>query len=167
MIALVSPSERYRDSYLEALPEFHSEGRNLEWNVDALREDFGQLLRRLAEIRQGIDMAPGEVGMTQLWLVDGDRYLGRVHIRPILTESLRKVGGNIGYQIRPSERRKGYGTLVLRLALVEARKLGVERALITCLNSNVWSRRIIEANGGVLDWDETEEELRFWIDNKV
>lgn len=164
MIQLVAPSEQYRESYLEALPEFHAEGRNLEWGVDELRKDFSILLKRLEEIRLGLNMASGEVGMIQLWLVDGDTYLGRLHIRPVLTEALRKVGGNIGYQIRPSERRKGYGTEVLRLGIIEAKKLGLHRLLVTCLNTNTPSRRIIEANGGILACDESEEELRFWIE---
>jgi predicted acetyltransferase len=79
-----------------------------------------------------------------------------------------RIGGHIGYEIRPTQRKRGYGKLILRLALQEARALGIDRALLTCDCTNAASRRIIEANGGMLE-DELQQgdgkpsKLRFWI----
>ena len=50
---------------------------------------------------------------------------------------------------------------MLAAALPVARGLGIGRALITCRTDNVGSRKVIEANGGVLD-DERDGILRFW-----
>ncbi|HWG85404.1 MAG TPA: GNAT family N-acetyltransferase, partial [Deinococcales bacterium] len=85
-----------------------------------------------------------------------------------LLPHLRDVGGHIGYEVRPSRRREGHGREALRVALQEARKLGLRRALVTCNASNPGSRRIIEANGGILE-DEREVQdygrvRRYWID---
>lgn len=45
---------------------------------------------------------------------------------------LMQMGGHIGYAIRPSERRKGYAGRMLALGLQEARKLALDRVLVTC-----------------------------------
>lgn len=50
--------------------------------------------------------------------------------------------------VRPTERRKGYGTQSLTLALGLAREVGLKRVLITCDADNRASGRVIEANGG-------------------
>ncbi|BCP61067.1 hypothetical protein SUT328_02500 [Streptococcus parasuis] len=46
-------------------------------------------------------------------------------------EHLKNYIGHIGYSIHPEERRKGYATEQLRLALLEAKKLGIAQVLIT------------------------------------
>ena len=82
------------------------------------------------------------------WLVLNSRILGRSKLRHWLTPELEHEGGHIGYDIRPSERRKGYGTLILELTLKRAKSLGFGRVLLTCDTDNVASARIIEKNGG-------------------
>lgn len=98
---------------------------------------------------------------------NGAGFIGKVNIRHRLNKNLLKAGGHIGYTIRPSERRKGYGTLILRLALPKAKALGIKKALITCYEDNIGSRKIIEANGGVLEDTATTNEgvvkRRYWI----
>lgn len=105
--------------------------------------------------------AEGWVPSTTLWWVDGDEYLGRIAVRHRLTPWLHEVGGHIGYDIRPSARRRGHATAMLRATLPVARGLGIEQALITCDFDNVGSRRVIEACGGVLE-DERNGKLRYW-----
>src|SRR5699024_1090535 len=60
-----------------------------------------------------------------------DRLLEAVNIRHYLNDSLLKEGGHIGDGIRPSERRKGYATEMIRLALIECKKLGIDKVLMT------------------------------------
>jgi predicted acetyltransferase len=72
------------------------------------------------------------------------------------------MGGHIGYDVRPSARRRGHATAMLRAALPVARGLGIESALVTCDEDNVASRKVIEANGGVFE-DQRGDKLRFWI----
>lgn len=94
---------------------------------------------------------PGLVRQTDYFLLrDGTTVLGRSSLRHALDDSLRDIGGHIGYCIRPSERRKGYGTRLLALTLAEARALGLREVLLTCDSDNVGSRRVIERNGGRL-----------------
>jgi predicted acetyltransferase len=109
------------------------------------------------------------VQQTTWWLVEGDTYLGRISIRHALNDSLLFEGGNIGYDIRPSARGKGLGTLQLALALPKAREIGLTRALLTCDWDNVRSARVIEANGGVFQDEvpvpgKTRINRRYWID---
>lgn len=96
-----------------------------------------------------------------------ERVIGVVNIRHELSELLRNSGGHIGYGIRPSERKKGYAKLLLKLSLQEIRKLGVQRALVVCDDWNIASRQTILANGGIQDEDYIEENgavvQRFWI----
>ena len=51
---------------------------------------------------------------------------------------------------------------MLAAALPLARAQGIDPALVTCDESNAGSRRVIEANGGVLE-DKRGSELRFWV----
>lgn len=96
-----------------------------------------------------------------------DRLIGAVNIRHYLNESLLKSGGHIGDGIRPSERRKGYATLMIKLALEECKKLGINKVLMTCDKDNIGSAKSIINNGGVLEDefinDEGILEQRYWI----
>lgn len=89
-------------------------------------------------------------------------FLGRIAIRHRLTPKLRQFGGHIGYDVVPTARGKGHARRMLGLALPVARKLGIDRALLTCGLDNIASQKVIEANGGILDENATER-LRFWI----
>lgn len=104
----------------------------------------------------------GIVPATQLWWVDRDEYLGRLSIRHSLTPWLLEFGGHIGYAVRPAARRCGHATAMLAAALPITKRLGIDPALLTCDDSNVASRRVIEANGGVLE-DQRGVKLRYWV----
>ncbi len=98
---------------------------------------------------------------------DRDRLLGAVNIRHYLNDYLLREGGHIGDGIRPTERRKGYATEMIRLALEECRKLGIERVLMVCRKDNVGSAKSILRNGGVLENEFMDSEgfveQRYWI----
>ncbi len=66
-------------------------------------------------------------------------------------ERLLNVTGHIGYSIRPSERQKAYAKEQLRLALKEAKKLGINNVLVTAADWNIGSQKTILANDGVLE----------------
>ena len=63
---------------------------------------------------------------------------------------LRKFGGHIGYNVRPSERKKGFATIMLSLALEKCEELGIEDVMVTCKEDNIGSAKTIENNCGVL-----------------
>ena len=81
---------------------------------------------------------------------DDDRIVGAVNVRWNLIESMKEVGGNIGYGIRPTERRKGYNKINLYLALIEAYKLGLEEVILDCDVNNLGSVKTLEALNGKL-----------------
>src|SRR5687767_9805931 len=140
-------------------------GRYLREQGEAFRSDesfakfvVGVRADRLEETRR----PDGYVPATELWWVDRDEFLGRIGVRHRLTPVLLDVGGHIGYDVRPSARRRGHATEMLRQALVVAGALGLDRALITCDEDNLGSRTVIERNGGVLE-DQPGRMLRFWV----
>ena len=99
--------------------------------------------------------------------VDWNIFVGAVNIRHYLTDALLYAGGHIGDGVRPSERRKGYATAMIALALDECRKLGLDRVLMTCDKTNVGSAKSIIKNGGVLENEVLDDgvlEQRYWID---
>ena len=111
----------------------------------------------------------GWVPDSVFFLLDDERnrLLGAVNIRHYLTDALLKDGGHIGDGIRPSERRKGYATKMIHLALGECRKLGIDRVLMICNKDNIGSARSIIRNGGVLENEITGSDgsvlQRYWI----
>ena len=110
----------------------------------------------------------GWVPGSTFFAIENGRIIGTIQIRHELNEYLINIGGHIGYGVRPSERRKGYGTQMLALALIECRSLGIRRALVTCDKDNRASARTIEKNGGVFENEFIEENgnavRRYWIE---
>ena len=168
MPRLTLPAARFRESYLAAAAEFAAEERPLVSYLEVNAETFTRALARMEDYRLGRDLPPEYVPATTLWLVEGSEFLGQVSIRPVLNPWLAQFGGHIGYLIRPTARLRGYGRQILRLALPEAHRLGIDPALLTCDATNWGSRKIIEANGGVLE-NQVEQggdlppKLRFWV----
>ena len=127
--------------------------------------DFDYYLENL-EVKEE---AEGKVPDSVFFLLDTeqDKLLGAINIRHYLNEDLLKEGGHIGDGIRPSERRKGYATEMIRLALIECRKLGIEKVLMTCERDNIASAKSIINNGGILENEfinsEGAVEQRYWI----
>lgn len=177
MPELRCPHPQFRQSYLAAMDDFASEGRggssdqdsalgrNIatytgEWETPAGFETFVEALRASGDV--SVPPPEGWVHSSTLWLVEGDDFLGEIRIRHELTPGLFEIGGHIGYDVAPAHRRRGHGTMMLRLALPKAAALGIERALVTCDNDNIGSKRIIEANGGVFE-DERQGKLRYWV----
>ncbi len=162
---LVGPLPGVRRSFVVALREFHREGRHDDLDPDQLAsaEQFASYVEHLhAEALPETPRPPGWVPATTLWYVDAGEYLGTLQIRHQLTPTLREVGGHIGYEVRPSARRLGHATRMLALSLPRAHALGISRVLLTCDDTNVASRKVIQANGGVAD-APIGAKLRYWI----
>jgi predicted acetyltransferase len=173
---LIPPGPRVHRSFLAAMAEFEAEGRGRpddDSNTgQAIRKyvgqwadptEFARYLRELEdEAREQSPHPDGRVPQTTLWWVSGTEYLGRISIRHQLTASLREIGGHIGYDIRPSARQRGHAAAMLAAALPVARSLGIDHALLTCDEDNIASRKVIEANGGILE-DKSAGKVRYWL----
>lgn len=135
---------------------------------ERLAADFGRFVRGLLSEADAPPSTSGRVPCSTFWLVDGDEWIGRVSLRHTLNDWLLQFGGHIGYGIRPSRRRQGYGTMGLRLVLPHAKALGLTRVLVTCDADNIGSRKIIEASSGVFENEvpqggKAASKRRYWI----
>ena len=100
---------------------------------------------------------------------DDGKIAGMIQLRHRFNAYLEKYGGHIGYSVAPDERRKGYASAMLRAVLPECRRIGLDRILITCNDTNEGSRRTILSCGGVYESsvfepDEGVTLERYWID---
>ncbi|MGD8170706.1 GNAT family N-acetyltransferase [Vibrio sp. TRT 21S02] len=126
-----------------------NDNENAEYYQDSA-VDFDHYVQRLIDESLGLNLREGYVPCSHFWLVDESQtIIGIVRVRHnIDTDFLAREAGHIGYCVAPAFRRKGLGTLMLKLALLEAQKLGIQSALLTANEFNIGSRRVIEANGG-------------------
>lgn len=90
------------------------------------------------------------VPQTSYWLYDDEKPVGYGRIRHYLNDNLSQTGGHIGYAIRSSERRKGYGNIILSLLLEECKNLNIEKVQIGANADNIASNRIILNHNGHL-----------------
>ncbi len=163
------PVEKYKNTYIDGIKDFQKEGiRYLNDDINDLQNNFNNYLEKWSMDSEGVNLANDRVPQTVYWLIVNNVYVGRVSIRHTLNNHLLKVGGHIGYDVIPSERKKGYGTALLKFALIKAKELGIDSALLTCDEDNIGSRKIIEGAGGILEnilKSENNEpnECRFWI----
>lgn len=132
-------------------------------------ERFDALIARLEQDEKGVDLPENFVPNSTFWLVrDGVEIVGASNLRHRLTPNLSLRGGHIGFGVRPSARKMGYGRKILKHTLPAARNLGLSKVLITCGKTNVASAKIIVACGGVFDSEEfipADDEIvqRYWI----
>ncbi len=169
-LVLIHPSAHLRDSYRALVAEFVAYGDTLvPFTLSFDNPDFDAFLSKLADCAKGVGVPDGFVAHTTLWLVrDWTEVVGVSNIRHTLTPALLREGGSIGYGIRPTARRQGLGSAILRLSLLRAAALGLERVLVTCGKQNVASAAAILRNGGVLESEEYiadrgEVVQRYWI----
>lgn len=161
-------------SFLDAMTEFQAvdDSRKADgFTVEQLREP-GRLDRYIDDLLAGRYPNPADapdepVPFTLLWAIDRNGggepvYLGSVCVNHRLTRALERWGGHIAYNVRPSRRRRGHATAMLAAALPVAHAAGVERALLTLNINNAGSRRVIEANGGILEKTDGNA-CHYWI----
>lgn len=169
MPGLVVPAPRWAAEYREALREAAELGEVVPWDP-AFDCSDDELLDAIARAAAGI-WGPGATEPSQWyrWWVEGEHYLARISLRfPGFRENADHYAshGDIGYDVRPSERGRGVATDMLRAMLDFARRQGYEDALVTCDDVNAASRRVIEKAGGsyldtLIDGDDTVLRYRF------
>ncbi|GAC1390330.1 MAG: GNAT family N-acetyltransferase [Ktedonobacteraceae bacterium] len=160
---------QYKASYLAAVRELQGEGKRLDENIRFLAENFDAFVQRAIQQKDRAKVMLGRVPNTDFWLIDNGEFVGRLNLRYELDQDLLKFGGHIGYEVRPSRRKQGYGTLMLRLGLAKAKAVGIHRVLVTCDENNIGSKKIIEHNGGQFENAVyvdgfAVKKLRYWID---
>ena len=98
---------------------------------------------------------------------EDEKLIGMINVRYDLTEEMLMYLGHIGYCVRKSERRKGYAAEMLRLALIEAKKIGLNRVLLTVDSDKFASIATMKKNGAVLENEipyNNKITQRYWIE---
>ncbi len=170
-IELVRLTNEYKEQLFEMLEEWKKDiiANHTDmspWKIWA--NDFHDFDYYIHNLDTKEESPNGWVPDTTLFCLDKDRniFVGAVNIRHYLNDTLLKTGGHIGDGIRPSERRKGYATAMIALALDECKKLGINKVLMCCNKENIASAKSIINNGGTLENEVEEEghiEQRYWI----
>lgn len=171
---LIKPHAAYKKSFCEALAGFNRDGTTGFWNVWGkeigeenveeyiINTGFFEIWKKLPEWR---------VPSTTYRLVEEDSktFLWCINVRHTLTNFLFRFAWHVWYAISPTERGKWYGTTLLAMTLPRIKKeIGLNKVLLTCDETNIASKKIIEKNGWVYENSEITEEwvvkLRYWIE---
>jgi predicted acetyltransferase len=166
VVELIRPTAELRVEFLTMAKEYQCLHDNRY--ADAIA-DFTAYIRQLENWSYGRELPEGYVQSDTFWLVqNGSRILGCSRLRHSLTPWLEQEGGHIGYDIRPLERHKGYGTRILELTLESSRQAGLGCVLLVCDKNNIASAKIIEENGGRLENEVISTRTgkavrRYWI----
>lgn len=171
MLKLVKLNAEYKKQLFEMMDEWTStDEKIIPWSI--IKNDYKDFDNYIKNMDL-VEASDGLVPDSTFFALDTDRniFVGAVNIRHYLNETLLKSGGHIGDGIRPSERKKGYGTLMIGLALDECRKLGMCEVLMVCHKDNIASKKTIINNGGVLEnviSDSSGREMeRYWINLEI
>lgn len=168
MIKLVKLSEEYKKQLFDMMDEWSETGEKIiPYSIRRLDyHNFEEYLKGFYEDENIKE--EGKVPSTTYWGYDDERdiFVGAVNIRHGLNEQLLRNGGHIGDGVRPSERRKGYATKMIGLALDICKDMGIYRVLMVCDKENTGSRKSIMNNGGILENELLADGMlaqRFWI----
>ena len=168
-LELVFPTKEMQKEIEEYMQEFYNNGDDVA-GIGGLNriKDFDVWLDKVEKDRLPITCESERVPASLYFSVRkiDKKIVGNLQIRHLLNEKLLKYGGHIGDSVRPSERRKGYATEQIRLALQKCKKLDIDRVLMDCDKNNIGSAKAIQNNGGVLEneiYVENELVQRYWI----
>lgn len=167
-LKLVRLTSEYKNHLFDMMDEWTAANEKIFPTSIAINDyhNFDYYMKNLCREKE----INGIVPETTYFCLDLDRdiFVGAVTIRHYLTEKLTLNGGHIGDGIRPSERRKGYASAMIGLALIEAKKLGITKVLMCCEKRNIASAKSIMNNGGVLENEVVIDGVvkqRYWINN--
>ena len=171
-VRLVIPLKEHEKLALEYLEEFeeYDSSNNGTGGLDS-HEDYDEWLLKLEKDLDILNIPDDRVPANTYFLIrqSDNRIIGMMNLRHRLNDFLLEQGGHIGYAIRPTERKKGYGTLMLKLGLERCKELNINKVLLTCDKVNIPSAKVIQKNNGILEnevYSEIFSELiqRYWVE---
>jgi predicted acetyltransferase len=148
MLDYVEPHNIYAYMYFDMCKDYvtNNEDRHSFMTI----EEVNDKIRRDIDFKNG-NVPAGMIPSFTYWFINNENVIiGTSRLRTELNEYFKTLGGNIGYDVRPSYRKNGYGTQILKITLEIAKKKGLKTVLITCDDDNIGSYKIIEKNGGKL-----------------
>lgn len=146
---LVRPSAYFRVTFLDFVADVKATGYESYSLYIKAEDNFDEFIIQLNEASEGKNLPEGWVPCSSFWLVDEkEEVIGVIRIRHSVDSDFLQMIGHIGYEIKSTQRKMGHGTNILKLGLIEAKKIGLGVVLITCDEDNLGSLRIIEKFDG-------------------
>lgn len=159
---LVIPTVEHKIAYMAMIDDYKKRDAIIDKHFLENSFDYDDFIKYVQK-----RMIDEKMPQFQWLLIDGDSIIGTVRLRPKLEgDDETNEHGHIGYDITPSYRGYGYGKIILKLALEEAKCRGMKKVLVTCAIDNIASQKIIEYNGGQFDkivLGEDGQVRRYWI----
>ena len=116
--------------------------------------DYKTWLDNTIRLNIGSPLNDGEIPTSTFFVYDGARLIGYLIIKR-KNLNLDKVG-QVYLNVRPNDRKKGYGDYILKAAIRKCKEIGIIKIIISCPQESVGGIKLIENNGGVL---QEEKEL--------
>ena len=164
----VFPTIDYKDKAIEYINEFYEFNSEINGSGSLdmfLKEStYEKWLEKLVYAMDIANMQENKVpDLTYFYVRESDdKIVGMINIRLALNDFLRKEGGHIGYAVRPTERRKGFGTDMLAEGIKVCERMGIHEVLVSCDKENIASSGVIKNCGGVLKdefYSQTYDEI--------
>ena len=171
---LVRPVIARGPAFLAFLDEFKENGE-AHFVFEPALESGGipGYLTWLEQGERGELVKDGYMPWSAYWLVgacDGS-IVGVSSLRHELDAAMQERGGHVGYRVRPSRRRAGLGSLLLRETTRIAHLRGIDPVMVVCRDDNPASAGVILGCGAVeyealQDGDRMLRRFRLW-DNQA
>lgn len=148
---LEEPSINRKEDAIEYINEHLKYGSDINGSggLDRYLDNYEGWLEKLENDKTMMPNSERVPALTYFLVREDDKKIvGMINIRLCLNERLRKSGGNIGYGIRPTERKKGYNKINLYLGLQICQEYGLDKVLLDADLDNPASWRTMEALGG-------------------
>lgn len=165
-VFLVEPNKKYQNSFEKYVKAYKDINNRHYYDIYTKGlDDFDKYINQLKRLSKEADLHLGFVTTSTFWLIAGEEIVGITRIRHKETVA----DGNIRYDISPIYRNKGYGTIILKLALEKAKEIGLKDIIVTCALTSIASKKVIEKNNGnlleiVYDSDENQELYKYKIE---
>ena len=170
-IYLIKPEMKHKDMVVSYKQEHLNYGEEVIHGSSMLdkKNTYEEWLTCIKNNQNEDTLAEGWVVSSTYLVMDKleKMVIGMIDTRHQLNETLRNYGGHIGYSVRPNERKKGYATRMLLLALEICKKMEINEVMLTCDKQNVASQRTIIKCGGKLEKEiriDDEMVQFYWIE---
>lgn len=150
MIKLMRPTMELKEKAINFRQEFFDNNEMIINGSELLDkiDDYEDWLKSVTNNTNIETVNPDWVVTDTFFAVDEtNRIIGIIDLRHTLNDFLKNLG-NCGYSVRPSERKKGYATEMLRLLRMIAKDAGMNELRLSVEQDNEPSIKTIIRNGG-------------------